>query len=856
MCMRSKVSLHLILIFCSLFLWGCSHRFDRFGFFRLKAAKKQDVSTMVEDKNYVLRMVPLIFNHDGSVLKEDAANFSTFLIDKLSKDPNFSLEMRPEVIEQFQSTRNQADFDRIRSLGLEYQVEAYMRGRIKNYSYRMGRRDFEISLSLEIEGVNTHNSEVFFRFDKSFNKNFRTRGRRQRDMSDYNLRFLYGVLSAIKEDFDKQFLPLIAQQKSRHGGLIPSKLLSDAKGPGPHPEDQQMFFYLWPVTDYGQESLGPQPIVIKSGTEQMASSKVQQSAEYRETLKLEELERMGTKEDSIDPEDLMLRSAREAEKRLSDRRSNEDQADLTALTGYQSIRKPSYSNNPYEKMATGSAPVEEESRLNLALLGFHLVYPESLQTTKQYQKLYYLVEHEGRPVSALDLENAGEDVLELEVFSTSDRMAVKKFLEDYFHGISPNPKGQIPAVFERFYLGKLQIGFVVGNQAFVANTHKNNRRRVEAAIAEFYTNNGGITVARILDQNLKHKRLDKVVFQRNEKPNYLPQGGIAKKKTSQNIKSQPKVAPRYRKENVIIDSGLSSPSYPTVKYNNVVEERANSKQQFSSSYKVADTVASTTIGLEYEDGVIRNPWGKDYQQLDDSIVKDSRDIQNDQGFSEDISGSNDERQSSPYNSVFFFDMGRRFFLADDFLTSRRYFKLALENGYRGTDVNEYLAKIERRVGKNDIPEYAISGVINQATPSDRLQVPVVSAQVTAVPTQLQNNNAQSKGVPIQSETVDFTVKNVVVNNSPTMKTQRTRALEDFYNEMEKMEEELKRYTQNKRQLSTTAESFSLGPELANLAFQILALVSIVLFFLSFMSTRRIPASPITRDLYPRNDKNS
>ena len=854
--MRSKVSLHLILIFCSLFLWGCSHRFDRFGFFRLKAPKKQDVSTMVEDKNYVLRMVPLIFNHDGSVLKEDAANFSTFLIDKLSKDPNFSLEMRPEVIEQFQSTRNQADFDRIRSLGLEYQVEAYMRGRIKNYSYRMGRRDFEISLSLEIEGVNTHNSEVFFRFDKSFNKNFRTRGRRQRDMSDYNLRFLYGVLSAIKEDFDKQFLPLIAQQKSRHGGLIPSKLLSDAKGPGPHPEDQQMFFYLWPVTDYGQESLGPQPIVIKSGTEQMASSKVQQSAEYRETLKLEELERMGTKEDSIDPEDLMLRSAREAEKRLSDRRSNEDQADLTALTGYQSIRKPSYSNNPYEKMATGSAPVEEESTLNLALLGFHLVYPESLQTTKQYQKLYYLVEHEGRPVSALDLENAGEDVLELEVFSTSDRMAVKKFLEDYFHGISPNPKGQIPAVFERFYLGKLQIGFVVGNQAFVANTHKNNRRRVEAAIAEFYTNNGGITVARILDQNLKHKRLDKVVFQRNEKPNYLPQGGIAKKKTSQNIKSQPKVAPRYRKENVIIDSGLSSPSYPTVKYNNVVEERANSKQQFSSSYKVADTVASTTIGLEYEDGVIRNPWGKDYQQLDDSIVKDSRDIQNDQGFSEDISGSNDERQSSPYNSVFFFDMGRRFFLADDFLTSRRYFKLAVENGYRGTDVNEYLAKIERRVGKNDIPEYAISGVINQATPSDRLQVPVVSAQVTAVPTQLQNNNAQSKGVPIQSETVDFTVKNVVVNNSPTMKTQRTRALEDFYNEMEKMEEELKRYTQNKRQLSTTAESFSLGPELANLAFQILALVSIVLFFLSFMSTRRIPASPITRDLYPRNDKNS
>lgn len=847
--MKTRISLHIILILCSLFLWGCSHRFDRFGFFRLKAPKKIDSSGMIEDKDYVLRMVPLMFNHDGSVLKEDAANFSTFLMDQLSKDPNFLLEMRPEVVEQFQSSRNQADFDKIRNLGLEYEVEAYMRGRIKNYSYRMGRRDFEISLSLEIEGVNTHNSEVFFRFDKSFNKNFRTRGRRQRDMSDYNLRFLTEVLTALREEFDKQFIPLIIQQKSRHGGLIPSKVLSDSKAPGPHPQDQLMHFYLWPVTDYGQESLGPQPIVIKSGTEQMASSQVQQSEDYREQLKLKELESASARNDSIDPEELMLRSAKEAEQRLSGMKSNEDQADLTALTGYQGAAKPSYSDNPYDKMAavSGVGSAQEEPTLDLKLEGFQLVYPEGLQATKQYQKLYYLVEYEGKPVSALDLENAGEDVLELEVFSTSDRMAVKKFLEDYFHGINPNPKGQIPAVFERFYLGKLQIGFVLGNQAFVANTHKNNRKRVERAIDQFYTNNGGVTVARILDQNLKQRRLDKVVFKRNEKPNYFPKSNISSNRASQNFKVQPKVAPRYRREDVVAVPNQPSDAYRSIATKKLVQEKSDSVDHFQHSYKSTNHRPPTNVGLEYEDGVIRNPWGKDYQELNESAASDSTDTQSGLGFRDDISSSNDERQSSPYNAVFFFDMGRRFFLADDFLTSKRYFKLAVENGYRGADVNEYLAKIERRVGKGDSATYVIS---------ETNQTPREEPQVRAERSQIQDDNDQSKGIPVQSETVDFTVKKVAVNDSPAAKSQRTRALEDFYTEMEKMEEELKQYTKKKRQLSTTAEGFSLGPEFAHLAFQILALVSLVLFFLSFMSTRRIPASPISRDLFPRNDKNS
>ena len=101
------------------------------------------------------------------------------------------------------------------------------------------------------------------------------------------------------------------------------------------------------------------------------------------------------------------------------------------------------------------------------------------------------------------MENADEEVLELEIFTTFDKTAVKKFLDDYFHGSHPSPRGKIPAVFERYYLGKLQLGFVLGNQAFIASTHRNNRQILDKAIQAFYVSNGGITVAKILDTSIK-----------------------------------------------------------------------------------------------------------------------------------------------------------------------------------------------------------------------------------------------------------------------------------------------------------------------------------------------------------------
>lgn len=867
--MKNRFSIRIVLLLSSLFFWGCSHRFDRFGFFKLKAGKPAKTAQNSDEKDFLLRVIPLNFKFDVGVLQEDAANFSAFFTEQLVKDPNFYVELRPEAIEQFSSQANQAEIDKLRSLGEKFEVEALVRGRIKTYTYRMGPREFEISLHLEIEGVNTHNSEVFFRFDNAFVKKFRTRGRRQRDMSDYNLRFLHEVSLAIRESFDEQFGPLVIQQKSRHGGLIPSKQLSSSKSPGPHSKDELMHFYLWPVTDSGDQFLGPRPIIIKSSAEQLASSKVQQAQDFRSREQSEPPRKIQntqpsvvkeTQKQVVDPEELMLRSAQEAERRLAGSVAADSYMDSSDGLGSENSEDKRFQANIADAVDGVEAlnyltnrPAADESTLKLDLAGFQLVYPDRLLATKQYQKLYYLISQEDRPVSALDLENAGEDVLELEVFSTSDRTAVMKFLEDYFHGVFPNPKGPIPAVFERFYLGKLQLGFVLGNQAFVASTNRNNRKLLDKAIAEFYANNGGMTVAKILDHNLRNKSLDKVIFTSKNTSDYLPPQQTPRKSSKTSKKSSKRDASARLEAAQIREAAIRLVSKPDYAYPQASTSNAERIQQPINSFDYAPV--NNEQGLEYEDGVIRNPWGNGQVISSESASDDFSVVdQNYENRPTQDSGILQKNQSIPSNALFFFDMGRRYFSSHDFDTSRRYFNLAWENGYRGNEITQYLSQIDQRIGGKQ-PNAQVARV-TPAPPAYTEPVRQAYQEPVGQPARNYQQEEPVTSVAIESGAVDFTVQRASSDISPGSRNQRNRALADFYTEMEKMEAELKQYTQNKRQLATTAEGYSVGPEFAHLAFQILALIALVLFFLSFLSTRRIPASPLSRDFLSDSDKNS
>ena len=197
--MLNRKVIHLFVLVSCLSFWGCSHRFDRFGFFKPRNDKNISASKESREDHYSLRLIATSLKHDKGVLKEDANNFSAFLLEQLVRDPNFSVELSPDAIQQFDSLANQTNPDVIRDLGRKYKVEALVRGRVKDYSYKLGRREFKVSLDLELEAINTHSSVSFFRFDKKVQRSFRLRGRRQRDMSSYNLRFLSDVMKSIKE---------------------------------------------------------------------------------------------------------------------------------------------------------------------------------------------------------------------------------------------------------------------------------------------------------------------------------------------------------------------------------------------------------------------------------------------------------------------------------------------------------------------------------------------------------------------------------------------------------------------------------------------------------------------------------
>ncbi|MEE2923671.1 MAG: hypothetical protein VX619_02720, partial [bacterium] len=826
--MLNRKVIHLIVLASCMSFWGCSHRFDRFGFFRPKNGKKISANKRLDQNQYLLRVAATSLRHDDSVLKEDADNFSAFFLEQLVKDNNFSVELSPDATQQFSSVANQGNPDVLRDLGKKYKVEALVRGRVKDYSYKLGRREFSVALHVEIEGINTHNSVTFFSFDKKFQRSFRLRGRRQRDMSSYNLRFLTEVMNSIKQNFDLQFEPLVVAQKSRHGGSIPTRVLADGAGAGPHSREQLMHLYLWPVSQSGKEKIGPQPLIIKSSTSQVAEVDSQKSEDVRDSLSKEN-SISPPQESSIDPEQLMLRSAREAEQRLS-------QSNLPD-------RLPE-SNDIAEKPIvelSSESTVEYDSSLNLQMPSFQLVYPEKLLANKQYQKLYYLLKDESEQVSALDLENADEEVLELEIFTTFDRTAVKKFLEDYFHGVYPSPRGKIPAVFERYYLGKLQLGFVLGNQAFVASTHRNNREIVDNTIQKFYVNNGGVTVAKILDTSIKRRKLDKIVFSKAEKTEYLPKSQEGDRDSLQVSRSIENLAIT---DPDVVSSARVSP----------IRQRQGSVDYIVDRPEVRPETSGENLGaLEYEDGSIRNP----YESSSERIFAEKRVNRNfvqDKGVESDLpqnvrstnsfSSSFDEGKSDQVeitsNAGFYYDIGRRYFISNQYELSKRYMNLAHENGYRSEELDDYLNEIEKRLNPvifNSRKNQALNTELNTAARG-------------------YESSIEKTGPAVDSGALDFDTSKNNRNLSLGSQNQRDRALEEFYSEMDKMEAELREYTNNKRQLSTSANGNYKSPSMAELAFQILAIVALVLFFLSFLSSRRITASPIYSDLSKDTNKNS
>ncbi len=469
------------------------------------------------------------------------------------------------------------------------------------------------------------------------------------------------------------------------------------------------------------------------------------------------------------------------------------------------------------------------------MLGFQLVYPERVLSDKQYQKLYYLLTDESKELSALDLESAGEEVLEIEIFTTYDRTAVKKFLEDYFHGSYPSPRGKIPAVFERYYLGKLQLGFVLGTQAFIASTHRNNRDILEVAVQRFYLANGGVSVAKILDTSLKNRRLDKIVIEKVKETKYLPDKAVDQ--TSQTVvrtleKDVPDKNLDFKDSNLDTQSDLSDidSKSPIVEQEVIEYEDGGKGYPDEASKRLMPNLK--TLDLDSTGGEVTGG----------NKSETSVELHN---IPEDFNQNGLDKVEISSNAAFYYDIGRRYFISSQYELSKRYMNLAAKNGYRGDELNHYLSEIEKRL--NPLSQTPIAF-------ADPIKEPARNEGQSPLPRY--DYDLEQTSPAVESGALDFDASDKDRNLSFGSDKQRNRALEEFYSEMEKMEAELRQYTNNKRQLSTSANGNYRNPGLAELAFQILALVALVLFFLSFLSTRRIPASPVCNDFSDNTNKNS
>jgi len=635
-----------------------------------------------------LRVVVSNLDSTPPVLQEDADNLRSFLIQRMDQQELFDLKEDPDAVQSFSRKTLLEDGLQLRNLSRKYQVEALLTGVLHQFYYQRTRGAFVISIDLELKAYNTWDGSQFYASRRNVTKRFRVRGSRIRDFSSYNLKALNDLLSILMSDFYAQFEEVVDRQKERHGGVIPSKPKAGLVGSGPFRADQLLYFYLWPVNESGEERFRPQPIVIKQPSQSPEESMTPQSFE--------------------EPEQLIAKTVQQSFEQTKERESAP-----AASTGPRrvDIARKAIEEPPQPTRVAKKIP----EKLDMQLKSLQLIYPDRFESGKNYQKFYYLRSKAGS-TSAGPLDTASKDTVVVEVFSTMNRLAVTRFLEDYFHGLEANPKLQIPAAFERNYMGKYQIGFVLGDKAVVFAGDKQLRKLLEGSANEFYVKNGGVSIQNILDDSLQQRELlANMVVKKPEglgtnsrsmssssyKPTQTKERDIEVRRTSTPAQSvqKPSVATPVRKSKV--ENSLNH-SYSKQEDNaRMYEERVSSKvQQLAKS----------------ESRQYPKPTRSEDERLDESAAKPRESQTRVSRKSAQIKASGAKK--IPANAVFFFDMARRYLSSGDDDSAQRYFLLAQQKGYPEAELNPYLDKLQRRLVPTS--EVALIPARNMEIPEERV----------------------------------------------------------------------------------------------------------------------------------------
>ena len=430
-----RIALFFLVITGLYFLSGCSPK-----------GKQETTPKLMLQAPLRAFLMPL--EGDEGVLEEDVYNIGLYLQGIIDALPHIDLVQNEAAKADLQRKINYQNPVTLRRMGETHLVEAVLRGRVHKFSYHKDRNHLNLQMDLTLLALNTFTGEKFFEVSRNFSKRYRVRNARNRDFSGQNKRFLRDSFGELLLEFHRRVYALAEAQKERNGGVFPTKLVSASQS-STSSEPQLMHVLLWPIDSSGQALVKTQAIAEKpaiSGIKQSTqapsvSSSVNQNEEHPLVSKTKAKASASWRQ----------RAKRLAENYKSTKQSNsrppskvvESKVNMTPKAQTDLQNKPRRVQNQGESG-------REKALFNLEMPGYQLVYPAAFSGAKKYQKFYYLIDDiTKKRASVEDLNSASKETVVLEIFSTADDKAVKRFMDDYFHGVQSNPKGKIPEVYER-----------------------------------------------------------------------------------------------------------------------------------------------------------------------------------------------------------------------------------------------------------------------------------------------------------------------------------------------------------------------------------------------------------------------
>ena len=785
--MRRLLLLFLIVMGLSL-LAGCSSK------------GKQDTtpSLMLQAP---LRAFLLPFEGDEGLIQEDVDNIGLFLQELLESLPHVELVQNEAAKADLLRKINYQNPVTLRRMGETHLVEAVLRGKVHKFSYRKDRNHLNLNLGLTLLAINTFTGEKFFEVTRDFDKRYRVRNARNRDFSDYNKRFLKDAFDEFLLEFHRRVYALAEAQKERNGGVLPTKLVSVQKSSnstGP----ELMHVLLWPIDASGQAVSTVQPIKEKPEVSRLSQRSHGQSGPV-DPVQQRDQSPGRSKSASSKLKSEEAPSWRQRAKQLAE--SYKVAKDLNQLPAAKPANsKISQPSNPQveSQKEPNSSPEKPSNKMpvkfDLRMAGYQLVYPPSFSDSKKYQKFYYLLDDVTKTKASIeDLNSASKETAVLEVFSTADDKAVKRFMDDYFHGVTSNPKGKIPEVYERIYSGKYQVGFRVEDKAVVATTDRDFRERILEGLESLYVNNGGVSVARIIARSFqKGRKAADIIFEDVQT--------LYEEKAEEVDQSQEDARRRSKQSRVQNVQG-NQKKLESAPENDVSDRPVNERITTKSRRQEAATKTPE----------IRKP-----VQIVSRPKAPALAVQ----------------KTLPANAVFFFDMARGYYQSGDFETALRYFQLAQKNGYEVAELQDYINKISEEMGKN--PPQNLPVTTKPKDPASKLEYEEFDyarwrERANNVPENVNpadNSLRQDLGVvqPLKPASTD--------SNPPKIEPPE-KPMEEFYKEMQKMESEIQRYMKGKSKLSTVA-SYSQRITLTEFLIQVIFLVASTLAIISIISSQK------------------